>query len=99
MPPNSLDDEDDSTLVQVAWHQAITWANAEPDVCQYMLLLGHSEFRPGGWVISGQRDDFMKSKKMFLGRSYYHFDTNEWDVIENTWIKGFKLNIEYNTWT
>ena len=44
----SLDFTDDqSTLVQqvnIAWrHQAITWANVDPDLCCHMVSLGHNE--------------------------------------------------------
>ena len=41
----SLDLTDDkSTLVQVmAWHQAITWANVDPDLCHHMAPLGPNE--------------------------------------------------------
>ena len=27
----------------MAWQQAITWANADPDLCHYMVSLGHNE--------------------------------------------------------
>ena len=41
--------DDKSTLVQVmagAWrHQAITWANVDPDLCRHMVSIGHSESR------------------------------------------------------
>ena len=41
----SLDFTDDqSTLGQVmAWHQAITWANGDPDHCRQMAWLGPNE--------------------------------------------------------
>ena len=41
-----LDLIDKSTLVQVTawcvWQQAITWANVNPDLCRYMVSLGHN---------------------------------------------------------
>ena len=41
--PLDLND-DKSILVQVmAWHQAITWANVDPDLCHHMVSLGHNE--------------------------------------------------------
>ena len=44
----SLDLTDDkSTLVQVmAWQQAITWANVDPDLCRHMASLGPNELTP-----------------------------------------------------
>ena len=44
MPLDLTDDK--STLVQVmAWcrQQAITWANADPDLCCHKMSLGHKE--------------------------------------------------------
>ena len=43
MPLDITDDK--STLVQVmAWcHQAITWANVDPDLCRKMASLGLNE--------------------------------------------------------
>ena len=39
MPLDLTDDK--STLVQVmAWQQAITWANVDPDLCRQMTSLG-----------------------------------------------------------
>ena len=48
MPLDLADDK--STLV----HQAITWANADPDLCGQMASLGHNELMYGiknnAWV-------------------------------------------------
>ena len=31
----------------VTWqHQAITWANVDPDLCHHMVSLGHNELKP-----------------------------------------------------
>ena len=44
----SLDFSDDKkTLVQViAWHQVITWANVDSDLCRHMASPGHSVLSP-----------------------------------------------------
>ena len=45
IPPNIFDDK--WTLVQVMafswWHQAITWANVDPNLSRHMASLGHNE--------------------------------------------------------
>ena len=36
----------DLTSVQVmAWQQAITWADVDPDFCRHMVSLGHNELK------------------------------------------------------
>ena len=40
-----------STLVDAWWHQAITWANVDPDFSLHMTSLGHNELTHADWVM------------------------------------------------
>ena len=53
-------------------HQAITWANADPDLCCHMVLLGHNELigptctasgviKSGLYVVSGEKEYHLES--------------------------------------
>ena len=47
--PWDFNDDNSTSVVQLrTWRrqqQAITWGNADPDLCQYMVVLGHNQIK------------------------------------------------------
>ena len=64
---NTFDDK--STLVQVIVtirHQAITWANVNPDLCHHMAALAHNELSYGLLIVDKMDSGIMGQPHMYL---------------------------------
>ena len=70
----------------------IAWANVDPDLCNYMVLLGHNELTHGGWVmhISISKLTIMGSDN---GLSPYQHQSIIWTNAEKLFTGPLETNI------